>query len=148
MEDWHALKKMKLRQKERSFKKAFRGVSKTRRMTNTLVDTTGYENVNTSLWEAGLSLRELIHEYKYQTLVLFKCCLLQPKVLSLLRTQGFLDLILLDALLRITMRTSLHGPICFNFFDTRTAAALGRLCRSRIRFIRKALSTADIAENQ
>ncbi|MCJ1278497.1 late secretory pathway protein avl9 [Puttea exsequens] len=29
----------------------------------------------------GLSLRELIHEYKHQTLVLFKCCLLQPKML-------------------------------------------------------------------
>ncbi|KAI4186250.1 MAG: hypothetical protein L6R41_003607 [Letrouitia leprolyta] len=29
----------------------------------------------------GLSLRELIYEYKYQTLVLFKCCLLQPKML-------------------------------------------------------------------
>ncbi|KAI9807662.1 MAG: hypothetical protein M1825_005603 [Sarcosagium campestre] len=29
----------------------------------------------------GLSLRELIHEFKHQTLVLFKCCLLQPKML-------------------------------------------------------------------
>ncbi|KAH0551250.1 hypothetical protein GP486_007452, partial [Trichoglossum hirsutum] len=27
----------------------------------------------------GLPLRELIHEFKHQTLVLFKCCLLQPK---------------------------------------------------------------------
>jgi hypothetical protein len=30
----------------------------------------------------GMSLRELIHEYKWQTLVLLKCCLLQPKVSS------------------------------------------------------------------
>jgi len=29
----------------------------------------------------GISLRELIHEFKWQTLVLFKCALLQPKVL-------------------------------------------------------------------
>lgn len=29
----------------------------------------------------GLSLREIIHEFKHQTLVLFKCCLLQPKML-------------------------------------------------------------------
>ena len=29
---------------------------------------------------AGLSLRELIHEFKHETLVLFKCCLLQSKV--------------------------------------------------------------------
>lgn len=28
----------------------------------------------------GLSLREIVHEFKYQTLVLFKCMLLQPKV--------------------------------------------------------------------
>jgi hypothetical protein len=28
----------------------------------------------------GLSLRELIHEFKHQTLVLLKCALLQPKV--------------------------------------------------------------------
>jgi len=30
----------------------------------------------------GLSLRELVHTYKWQTLVLFKCLLLQPKVSS------------------------------------------------------------------
>ncbi|MCJ1383006.1 late secretory pathway protein avl9 [Xylographa soralifera] len=29
----------------------------------------------------GISLREFIHEFKHQTLVLFKCCLLQPKML-------------------------------------------------------------------
>ncbi|KAI9890712.1 MAG: late secretory pathway protein avl9 [Vezdaea aestivalis] len=29
----------------------------------------------------SLSLRELVHEFKHQTLVLFKCCLLQPKML-------------------------------------------------------------------
>lgn len=27
-----------------------------------------------------MSLRELVREFKSQTLVLFKCCLLQPKV--------------------------------------------------------------------
>jgi hypothetical protein len=29
----------------------------------------------------GLSLRELVHEFRWQTLVLLKCCLLQPKML-------------------------------------------------------------------
>ncbi|KAI9789392.1 MAG: late secretory pathway protein avl9 [Peltula sp. TS41687] len=29
----------------------------------------------------GIPLREFIHDFKYQTLVLFKCCLLQPKML-------------------------------------------------------------------
>lgn len=28
----------------------------------------------------GLSLREIVHEFRHQTLVLFKCMLLQPKV--------------------------------------------------------------------
>lgn len=28
----------------------------------------------------GMSLRELVREFKWQTLLLFKCCLLQPKV--------------------------------------------------------------------
>ena len=28
----------------------------------------------------GMSLREIIHEFKWQALVLLKCCLLQPKV--------------------------------------------------------------------
>lgn len=30
----------------------------------------------------GMSLREFTHEFKWQTLVLLKCCLLQPKVSS------------------------------------------------------------------
>ena len=34
----------------------------------------------TCLIGLGLSLREMIHEFKYQTLVLFKALLLQPKV--------------------------------------------------------------------
>ena len=28
----------------------------------------------------GMNLRELVHEFRWQTLVLLKCCLLQPKV--------------------------------------------------------------------
>ena len=28
----------------------------------------------------GMSLRELVREFRWQTLMLFKCCLLQPKV--------------------------------------------------------------------
>lgn len=32
------------------------------------------------LTRPGLSLRELVYEFKYQILVLFKCLLLQPKV--------------------------------------------------------------------
>lgn len=35
------------------------------------------------LTEVGLSLREMIHEFKYQTLVLFKALLLQPKVYTI-----------------------------------------------------------------
>jgi hypothetical protein len=52
----------------------------------------------------GMSLRELIHEFKWQTLVLLKCCLLQPKVrdcppISL----GPCSLKKLDAILRVSL---------------------------------------------
>jgi hypothetical protein len=36
----------------------------------------------------GVSLREFIHEFKWQTLVLFKCALLQPKVRKEQRMTG------------------------------------------------------------
>lgn len=56
----------------------------------------------------GMSLRELVHEFKWQTLVLLKCCLLQPKVRinavplpeGTRKTDPF---ILLDAILRVKM---------------------------------------------
>lgn len=40
----------------------------------------------------GISLRELIHEFKWQTLVLFKCALLQPKVRPVLVDETWLEL--------------------------------------------------------
>lgn len=53
----------------------------------------------------GMSLRELVREFRWQTLVLLKCCLLQPKVGGLRQpgcwpsktNRG------LDALLRLAM---------------------------------------------
>lgn len=38
----------------------------------------------------GMSLREMVHEFRWQTLVLLKCCLLQPKVGSLQGTPGLM----------------------------------------------------------
>ena len=38
----------------------------------------------------GISLRELIHEFKWQTLVLFKCALLQRKVSKTCNAPGTL----------------------------------------------------------
>lgn len=43
------------------------------------------DNGEVRLTETGISLRELIHEFKWQTLVLFKCALLQPKVCTCTR---------------------------------------------------------------
>ena len=40
----------------------------------------------------GMSLRELVREFRWQTLVLFKCCLLQPKVCLLLVLGFFLSI--------------------------------------------------------
>ena len=74
----------------------------------------------------GLSLRELIHEFKYQTLVLFKCCLLQPKVFSSLQLQLYL-LTWPDAVLRVTLRASLHDAILTYLINTWTNSSLARL---------------------
>ncbi len=66
----------------RNSKKASRQPFEIRRMTeiNTWVLILASFNTFLLLISVGLSLREFIHEYKHQTLVLFKCCLLQPKV--------------------------------------------------------------------
>lgn len=55
------------------------------------------------LMSAGLSLREMLHEFKHQTLVLFKCLLLQPKVSQDLFKKTINSLTRIDALLRLSM---------------------------------------------
>jgi hypothetical protein len=47
--------------------------------------------VSLILTYSGLSLREMIHEFKHQTLVLFKCLLLQPKVCFSLDLLGAIE---------------------------------------------------------
>ena len=56
-----------------------------------------------SLTMPGTSLRELIHEYKYQTLTLFKCCLLQPKVINDFECVQDWLLTTTDALFRLSL---------------------------------------------
>ena len=70
------------------------------------------------LIHAGISLRELIHQYKHQTLVLFKCCLLQPKVWQQSQGSKYLSDTSLDALLWLTLRAPLHGTVCLDIIDT------------------------------
>jgi hypothetical protein len=82
----------------------------------------------------GMSLRQLVREFKWQTLVLFKCCLLQPKVSDCSPT-GLSELILKDkpdALLWIQMRASLHDAVLFNIINSWFDSKSSRLCRSRI----------------
>jgi hypothetical protein len=71
-----------------------------------------------SLTMTGISLREMIHDFKWQTLVLFKSALLQPKVctISLL---GVYHADLVDALLRFPLRAAVHDAVCSYFIDTR-----------------------------
>jgi len=66
----------------------------------------------------GLSLREMIHEFKYQTLVLFKALLLQPKVCPPVQ-HGLPNLTPADALLWFALRASMHDTILLDFSDTR-----------------------------
>ena len=96
--------------------------------------------ISTSVWNGyrksslltciGLSLRELIREFKYQTLILFKCCLLQPKVTDIFESIKTL-LKILDAFLWLTMRAIMHDAIFFNLLNTRPYSKSSRLCRPR-----------------
>lgn len=79
---------------------------------------------------AGLSLRELVHDYKHQTLVLFKCCLLQPKVQSRIQPFDLPRLTMSDAVLRVPLRTVMHDAVCFDLFDPGPVAQPGGLRRS------------------
>lgn len=79
---------------------------------------------------AGLPLRELIYEYKHQTLVLFKCCLLQPKVHYCVEQHGRV-LTVVDAVFWLSMRETLHDAIFLDILDTWLVAKFGGLCRSR-----------------
>lgn len=54
----------------------------------------------------GLSLRELVHTFKWQTLVLLKAMLLQPKVRCVLHIGVHNALMFVDAVLRVPLRTS------------------------------------------
>jgi hypothetical protein len=76
----------------------------------------------------GLSLREMIHEFRHQTLVLFKCLLLQPKVSLISKIGPQRPLIIhLDVVFRYSMRTLMHDTIFPYFFNTRPYTPFARL---------------------
>jgi hypothetical protein len=77
---------------------------------------------------SGLSLRELIHEFKWQTLVLFKCALLQPKV-SRQDVEGVHEIDTTSgSFLRFALRAIMHDAICPYFSDTRPYPPPTRFC--------------------
>ncbi len=86
----------------------------------------------------GMSLRQLVREFRWQTLVLFKCCLLQPKVRSCLFMDALIPIctkegVLLDVVLRITVRTIMYDAIFAHLPDPRFASIPSGLCRSGFR---------------
>lgn len=92
----------------------------------------------------GLSLRELVHQFKWQTLVLFKCLLLQPKVCSWMLCEGSLDAnsLLVDSPLRLPLRTSLPSTVLPHSINTRSGAGVAGLCRSSDESLRRDASEA------
>jgi hypothetical protein len=76
----------------------------------------------------GLSLRELIHEFKWQTLVLFKCALLQPKVRRVRLDAVYRIDRSSGSLLRFALRAIMHDAICPYFSDTRPYSPPTRFC--------------------
>lgn len=94
----------------------------------------------------GMSLRELIHEFKWQSLVLFKCALLQPKVRSIHLIQeniGTVELMFADALFRFPLRSTLHGPIRAHIPHPGSPSQPTGLCRPRTQQLREDLVEAD-----
>jgi hypothetical protein len=72
----------------------------------------------------GMSLRELVREFRWQTLVLLKCCLLQPKVSCLVMgCRGCIaDGTATDAFLWLAVRAAVHDAVFSNIFNTWPAA--------------------------
>jgi hypothetical protein len=91
----------------------------------------------------GLSLRELVREFRWQTLVLLKCCLLQPKVIhSLLGERVWLggvticavaDCASVDALLRHPLRAPVSDPVLPDIVDPGAPSQPAGLGRARAR---------------
>ena len=79
----------------------------------------------------GISLRALIHEYKHQAMVLFKCALLQPKVKPSLNATSIHQRInqSTDAILRLQMREALHDTVRIDLPHTRASSKIGGCCR-------------------
>lgn len=69
----------------------------------------------------GMSLRELVREFRWQTLVLLKCCLLQPKVSRPVQFDSVPTLELtrhVDAFLWFAVRAPVHDAILPYLLDT------------------------------
>lgn len=99
----------------------------------------------------GMSLREMVHEFKWQTLVLLKCCLLQPKVSTepvsncVLRKFGFdavADRSFADVIFWLSLRAPLHDAVFLDIIDTRPHSKASGLCGSGAQWLRKAINCA------
>ena len=96
----------------------------------------------------GLSLREMIHEFRHQTLALVKCMLLQRKVRFaqwpvplfdhsfIPHLESNLTLTAPDALLWLQMRTTLHDAICPHLPHPRSNTQFARFGGPQPRFLR------------
>lgn len=79
----------------------------------------------------GMSLRVLVREFKWQTLVLFKCCLLQPKVGFLADVGAIYGLMCVDVVLWVTVREVVHDAVLAHLADTGLDTESAGLCGSR-----------------
>lgn len=101
----------------------------------------------------GLSLRELVREFKWQTLVLLKCCLLQPKVtlasgLHVTFVLADPPCLITDALLRHPVRAPVSHPVLPGIINTRTPTKPAGLCRAGAGQLRKEPLDAHQLEDQ
>jgi len=75
----------------------------------------------------GMSLRELVREFGWRTLVLFKCCLLQPKVYFIPISGGRNADLEVDAVLWLEMRKVMHDAVLADIPNTGSHSQFARL---------------------
>ena len=93
----------------------------------------------------GMSLRELVREFRWQTLVLLKCCLLQPKVRQTI-AYGFgmcTDGCFADAVLWLAVRTPMYDAVLSYIIDSGPVEESAGLRWTRSRRIREKPKQTD-----
>lgn len=100
----------------------------------------------------GLSLREIVHQYKWQTLVLLKSLLLQQRVSQTITRDSMSDtdrtLTAADLVFWFKLRVCLSSTVLSAVPDTRLGQEAARLCSRRNGYVRTNRQAAGFRTNK